>query len=185
MGTFIDDSTKGPAMDLWPNVAAVGKTGGANTLFDLKKEGGGDAVVISSSSQFMSHVLATTNQSSAARGGATDYMMAGMLGTVKEVPAGFRTSTMLFHGSDGINNVMTAFGTALRKRYNKADGRAADYQVTHLSFNTDHGAYYYYKTEAGKNYYQTLLDVKTYADKMEIPYESVSYLFLFESSMIS
>ena len=32
------------------------------------------------------------------------------------------------------------------------------------------GAYYYYLTESGKTYQQTLFDVKTYADKMNIPY---------------
>jgi hypothetical protein len=33
--------------------------------------------------------------------------------------------------------------------------------VQELGFNTDHGAYYYYHTEKGKNYFDTLVDVKT------------------------
>ena len=157
LGTFIDDSTSGPAMSTWPaGLAAVGKAGGANVLFDMTQAAAGDAVVLSASSQFMSHVMAANLSE-------PDFLMVGMLGTVKEIPAGFKTSTMLYHGKNGVNNVMTSFGTALRQRFNKPDGRASDYQVTHLGFNTDHGAYYYYKTEAGKDYYQTLLDVKARA----------------------
>lgn len=154
-------------MSTWPaGLAAVGKAGGANVLFDLTQAAAGDAVVISASSQFMSHVMAANLSE-------PDFLMVGMLGTVKEIPAGFKTSTMLYHGKDGVNNVMTSFGTALRQRYNKPDGRASDYQVTHLGFNTDHGAYYYYKTETGKSYYKTLLDVKAYADAQNIPYKHV------------
>ncbi len=37
----------------------------------------------------------------------------------------------------------------------------------------DHGAYYYYKPETGKDYLGTLLDVKQYADTVGIPYKWV------------
>lgn len=37
----------------------------------------------------------------------------------------------------------------------------------------DNGAYYYYQTEPGKNYEDTLIDVKLYADKVGIPYRYV------------
>lgn len=33
------------------------------------------------------------------------------------------------------------------------------------------GAYYYYNTEPNKNYEETMLDIKAYADAFDIPYK--------------
>ena len=35
----------------------------------------------------------------------------------------------------------------------------------------DNGAYYYYNPEAGKNYQQTMIDVKAYAESVGLPYQ--------------
>lgn len=37
--------------------------------------------------------------------------------------------------------------------------------------STDNGAYYYGHTEAGKNYQQTILDMKAYSEKLSLPYK--------------
>ena len=37
-------------------------------------------------------------------------------------------------------------------------------------FYSHAGAYYWYNTEKGQHYQQTVFDIKTYADKMKIPY---------------
>ena len=43
----------------------------------------------------------------------------------------------------------------------------------YLGYSTDNGAFYYYTTEAGKNYEDTMLDVATYAKTAGIPYQYV------------
>jgi len=45
--------------------------------------------------------------------------------------------------------------------------------VQQLGFSTDNGAFYYYVTEEGKNYEDTLIDVKRYAEAVHIPYHYV------------
>jgi hypothetical protein len=35
----------------------------------------------------------------------------------KAVPAGYKTSTILYHGKSGVNNAMSSFGDAMRGRY--------------------------------------------------------------------
>lgn len=42
-----------------------------------------------------------------------------------------------------------------------------------IRFTTDNGAYYYYNTEPGEDYEQTLVAVKAYADKVGLPYKYV------------
>ena len=115
LGTFIDDSTLGPAFDVWPGVGATGKTGGPTAIFDLSSNtASGDTLVLSASSQFMSHVLTKSNDGSS--GNPPSFLMAGLLGTVEEVPAGFTTSTIIYHGKHGVNDAVTAFGDAMRVR---------------------------------------------------------------------
>jgi hypothetical protein len=48
--------------------------------------------------------------------------------------------------------------------------RSMDVTLQYLGFTTDNGAYYYYNTELGLDYGQTLADVKEYADEANIPY---------------
>nr|KAG5688829.1 hypothetical protein BaRGS_017061 [Batillaria attramentaria] len=60
--------------------------------------------------------------------------------------------------------------------YDKGDYyRKTDQTINYLGYWTDGGAYYYYDTEPGKNYEQTILDVKTYADSLSLPYRYVQY----------
>ena len=40
----------------------------------------------------------------------------------------------------------------------------------YLGYSTDNGAYYYYQTEAGSTYEQTMIDVARYAKKVGLPY---------------
>merc|ERR1740117_1996578 len=95
------------------------------------------------------------------------------MGSVSSVPKGFRIATVLYHGEHGVNNAMTAWGQKLLTYYGKKDGRQDDFQVSTLGYNTDHGAYYYYKTEPNKPYSTTLKDVQQYAKDKKIPYRWV------------
>ena len=40
-----------------------------------------------------------------------------------------------------------------------------DFSMKHLGYTTDNGAYYYYNTEPGKNYEETILELKAYASQ--------------------
>ena len=46
----------------------------------------------------------------------------------------------------------------------------------YLGYSPDNGAFYYYTTEAGKNYEDTMLDVAAYAKTAGIPYQYVNGL---------
>ena len=111
----------------------VGSQGGPNVLF---KDAAADAVVLSAMSNFMSHTTASLESgSSDAQGGIT----CGLMGSVTEVPAGFKIATVLHHGKHGVNNAMTSWGKKLLAFYGKKDGRKNDFQVSTLGYNTDHG----------------------------------------------
>jgi hypothetical protein len=51
----------------------------------------------------------------------------------------------------------------------------ADFQTNYLSAWTDNGAYYYYNTEPGKNYEQTMLDVKAYLLSLDLPVRAFQF----------
>lgn len=120
-----------------------------------------DCVVISSASEFMS-----ANQYY----DENHVLHYGVMGSVLEVPAGFSLETIFSLGS-GVSNSMDTWGEKLLKRYGKNRTIAnSDFTINYLGYSTDNGAYYYYKTEDNKNYEQTIIDVKTYADKEKIPY---------------
>lgn len=46
-----------------------------------------------------------------------------------------------------------------------------------LNFHLLSGAYYYYKTETGKNYGDTIIDIYKNAKEMKIPYRLVLHIF--------
>ena len=46
---------------------------------------------------------------------------------------------------------------------------ARDYTLQYLGYSTDNGAFYYYHTEAGKNYQETMLDVARYHEEIGLP----------------
>ena len=48
-----------------------------------------------------------------------------------------------------------------------------DITLQYLGYTTDNGAYYYYNTEDDLNYEETLIKVKKYADKVNLPYRYV------------
>eukprot|EP00755_Sulcionema_specki_P005652 Sspe_Gene.33353::Locus_16286_Transcript_1_1_Confidence_1.000_Length_2525::g.33353::m.33353 len=163
-GTFINNGNGGPTTGKWPEALSTGRSCGPHVLFDLKAAGK-DAVVVSPSSNFMAQVFEKTDENT---------LSSGIMGSVTGVPNGFSLSTMLFHGDNGVNNVMSAWGTSLRKRYNKTtDVMDKDLAVRYLGYNTDHGAYYYYHSEPGKNMMETLYDVRAKGREQQIPYRYI------------
>lgn len=94
----------------------------------------------------------------------------GIEGEVKEIPQGFEHRFIMVEGK-GINNTIEYWGDLLlQDRERSRQDRYADIGLSYPGYWTDNGAYYYYKTEEGKNEEETLLAVKEEADALGIPY---------------
>lgn len=121
------------------------------------------SIVLSAFSNFMAH-------SQTFDGSTLGY---GIMGGVTSVPEGYSISTILSVGT-GINSAMDSWGDVLLKEYKK-DRYAykRDLAMQYLGYSTDNGAFYYYTTEPGKNYEDTLVDVQSYAEKAGLPYKYI------------
>jgi hypothetical protein len=142
------------------------------------------SVVLSSFSQFMA-------ASNSVGGGTAEY---GLQGSITAVPADYSLSFVIAESSaGGVNAAFEEWGDKLLHRYGKSrEMTYRDFSLNYLGYSTDNGAYYYYQTEdhtpgkrisqggdagkwsgPGKDYQQTLIDVKDYADQEAIPYKYV------------
>jgi hypothetical protein len=66
---------------------------------------------------------------------------------------------IVFYSSKGINEGVREWGQAMQKAHNRTnEHRLNDLSINYLGYYTDNGAYYYYHTEDGVNYEQTMLD---------------------------
>jgi hypothetical protein len=116
------------------------------------------------------------NAFSAAGSGGVAY---GVMGGVETLPAGFSQVTVLQLGpcdaatgrGAGVGPAADLWGERLLAAGGKRRGVAdADFTTNYLAYSSDNGAFYYYHTEQGKDYQQTLADVKHYAVQQRIPY---------------
>eukprot|EP01083_Nonionella_stella_P214717 773442_1 len=100
-------------------------------------------------------------------------MQWGLLGNISTVEKDFSISFILSASryGGGLNSAMRSWGDRLLSYHGKRRGNAhdRDYTLNYLGYSTDNGAYYYYYTEPGKNYQQTMIDVKNYHDKVGLP----------------
>eukprot|EP01052_Picozoa_sp_SAG31_P008574 SAG31_NODE_436_length_15717_cov_5.420412_1_plen_1054_part_00 len=121
------------------------------------------ALVLSAASNFMVH---SWNWKDA-------VLQGGLMGSVRSVPAGFSLRTTVVAGA-GVNRAMQTWGSGMRQLYQTDRSQVAtDITLRELGYSTDNGAFYYYHTEAGKTYEDTLLDVHTYSVAARIPYSYV------------
>ncbi|XP_041369874.1 uncharacterized protein LOC121383842 [Gigantopelta aegis] len=94
----------------------------------------------------------------------------GIMGGVDSVPAGFEHETLVYYSPDGINEAFRDLGYIMRFLYRKTSYfRQLDLSLNYLGYWTDNGAYYYYNTEANKTYEETIIDIKTYTDQINLP----------------
>ena len=90
--------------------------------------------------------------------------MAGVLsygprGSIESLPVGY-TSGVIIKAGIGIRHTMRAWGLALMKNGGKdPDLWKEDFSLRFLGYTTDNGAYYYYNTEPGMNYEETILSI--------------------------
>ena len=122
IGTWDMDSNFSDALSAGPTV-----------LFDAS---GNESLVLSPSSQFMAISSAPSSDG--------EGLAWGPMGTAELLPAGFSYSCVAWFGATINGNVM-AWGRSLLNKYGKAHGlSSSDFTNTHLGYNTDNGAYYYY-----------------------------------------
>ncbi len=93
----------------------------------------------------------------------------GIQGEITELPKGYSQTFILYFGK-GINKPMEELGDILLEYHGShRKSQYADIVCSHLGFWTDNGAYYYYKTEKGMNYEDTLVAVRKYFEQEDIP----------------
>ncbi len=94
----------------------------------------------------------------------------GLEGDLKSIPAGF-DHPVIFYFGQGMRNSFIGWGDLLLQWHNqKREGPYSDVGLSYLGYWTDNGSYYYYKTEPGMNYQDTLLAVKADADRAGVPF---------------
>jgi hypothetical protein len=113
-------------------VIGSGMESGPLVLFNIDQRGEGDILVVSPFSRFMATSLSQMNSNH---------------------------SLIVFYSSKGINEGVREWGQAMQKAHNRTNQyRFNDLSINNLGYYTDNGAYYYYHTEDGKTYEQTMLD---------------------------
>ena len=165
-GPFVNQGLLGPRTGAFTAAAAAARAfaGGLESgPLALLDAAGGNTLVLSAASDFAA-------VSAAVRGSALAF---GPLGSAAELPAGYTYAAVAWAGA-GFNAAMMAWGAAMMSRFNKPHGLAqTDFTATHLIYNTDHGAYYYYTTKPYADYSGVLDAVADYAASAGIPYRGV------------
>ncbi len=122
-------------------------------------DGYGNAAVLSPASHFMNARLSL---------GPHGEWTSGIAAEPPEIPAGFSQSTVLVI-EPGINRAFETWGrflTDLTAKQRPAND--ADFGLKYLGYWTDHGGRYYYSSEPGLDYVDTLLKVRDEFEGMNI-----------------
>ncbi|CAF1203111.1 unnamed protein product [Adineta steineri] len=140
----------------WNSRSKVIKSGGMESgpmvLFNLTQKGEGDILVLSPFSRFMATSLSQTNRN------ILDY---GIIGSMLSIPVNYNHSMIISYSSNGINQGIREWGQIMQKAYNRtSQHRVNDLTINYLGYYTDNGAYYYYKTEKGMNYEETIVNIR-------------------------
>mmetsp|Transcript_19082 Transcript_19082/g.26685 ORF Transcript_19082/g.26685 Transcript_19082/m.26685 type:complete len:840 (+) Transcript_19082:103-2622(+) len=134
---------------------------GTGPIAVFSPERGGPCAILSAFSSFMS-VNQYVDQNA-------QVLRFGLMGSTTFVPKNYTLSTILFVGR-GINSAMQAWGDILLTNYKKDRTRSReDFATKYLGYSTAKGGYYYYRTEEGKTYEETILDLKNVAEESKIP----------------
>ncbi len=100
---------------------------------------------------------------------AAEGVRCGWHGDLESVPRGFATELAVWAGP-GPRRVLEAWGSALRDRHGtQRPSRYEDASVGTLSYWTDNGAVYWYRTEPGQGVPETLEAVKRELDAQDVP----------------
>ncbi|BFZ04181.1 hypothetical protein BsWGS_07220 [Bradybaena similaris] len=100
----------------------------------------------------------------------------GIMGHVNHVPRGYSSEYIVYFSNRGINQAIQGWGKYLTTLYQKSRApRDNDLTIQYLGYWTDNGAYYYYNTEKGKNYEDTIIDTVDYIDTLGVPFKYIQY----------
>ena len=155
---------------LWRIPSSViqgGMESGPVVVFDLASKGEGDALVISPFSHFMATSLTQRNRTLA---GSSDLEY-GVMGSMKSIPPNYEQSLIVFYSHDGVNVAVREWGEVMQKAFDRTnEHRLNDITINTLGYYTDNGGYYYYNTESGVNYEQTIIDA---AHLIKLPFQYI------------
>lgn len=115
--------------------------------------------IISSMNNFMLGLIRLNNGS----------IECGIEGEITAIPKDFIMNFIVYFGK-GINQSFKEWGDILLKIYQtERKSSYADPILSYLGYWTDNGAYYYYRTEKGLNYEQTLEKLDNYVEHIKLP----------------
>lgn len=135
--------------DMLSRVVHSGLESGPLVIFNQTQRGEGDILVLSPLSRFMATSIAQTK----------NILEYGVVGSMFSITPNYNHSLIVFYSSKGINEGIREWGQVMQRAYNRTDEyRINDLSINNLGYYTDNGAYYYYHTEDGMNYEQTMLD---------------------------
>jgi len=104
-----------------------------------------------------------------------NFVRCGIQGEIKQLPEGFTQEFIIYFGK-GVNKSMEELGDLLLKYHDsQRKDPYANLTVSHLSYWTDNGAHYYYRTEKGLSYEDSMVAIKDYFKKHNIPIESYNF----------
>jgi hypothetical protein len=104
---------------------------------------------------------------------AAEGLRCGWHGDLDAVPAGFASETALWAGP-GPRAVLEAWGGFLRERFaTERPSRYVDSSLARLSYWTDNGAAYWYRTEPGRDVPETLEGVTRSLREARVPVDAV------------
>jgi len=87
------------------------------------------------------------------------HLACGLSGRIDRLPPAFSQETIIFAGQ-GVNQTLFDWGSQLLKQGGKSRlAKSSDKTANYLGYCTDNGAYYYYNTEGGKTYEETIVDI--------------------------
>ncbi len=93
----------------------------------------------------------------------------GLAGTVKQIPENFELESIIVFGK-GINKIIEDWGVLFRARHGTSIRDPYSSPITsYLGYNTDNGAYYYYNTEKGMNYEDTMIALRKHHKDIGLP----------------
>ena len=97
----------------------------------------------------------------------------GLMGNVTEIPANYELSSIISFTEGGANAAMKGWGDFLLASGGKHRHAAweKDFTLKYLGYSTDNGCYYWYNTDEGKNYEDSILGLYNYSVEKKIPYQ--------------
>jgi hypothetical protein len=147
------------------NVIRSGMQGGPVVLFDLTHLGENDILVLSPLSHFMATSLFQRNRTS------DPVLEYGVIGSMSTIPAYYTQSFIVFHSPRGINDGVREWGQTMQQAFNRTNAyRLNDLTINYLGYYTDNGGYYYYNTQSGMNYQDTLINI---LQEIDLPFRYI------------